>query len=82
MDEVLKTLHLTEADLRELREEEPEDFAELDDGRAVIKEGGFYFLALFRSETPEAKEFMTWVLGSVVPSIMGKGYYSLEEDEA
>ena len=82
LDEVLKTLHLTEADLRELKEEEPEDFAELDDGRAVVKEGGFYFLALFRSDTPEAKEFMDWVFGHVMPSIIEKGYYSIEEDKA
>ena len=79
LDEVLETLKLTDADLKELKEEEPDDFAELDDGRAVIQEGGCYFLALFRSETPEAQELTKWAFGEVIPSIEQKGYYSLEE---
>lgn len=79
LDEVLETLQLTYADLRELTDEEPDDFAELDDGRAVIKEGGFYYLALFVSKTPEAQELANWTFGEVIPSIQGKGYYSIEE---
>lgn len=76
LDGVMETLHLTQADLRELKEEEPDDFAKLDDGREVIKEGGFYYLALFVSDTPEAQELKDWVFGSVMPSIFEKGYYS------
>ncbi len=79
LDEVLETLKLTYADLKELQEEELEDFAELDDGRAVIQEGGFYFLALFKSETPEAQELADWTFGEVIPSIQEKGYYSVKE---
>ncbi len=45
LDEVLEILQLTYANLAELKEEEPEDLAELDDGRAVIQESGFYYLA-------------------------------------
>lgn len=81
LDEVLHTLQLTEADLKTLQEEEPEDFETLPDGRVVIKEGGFYYLALFVSETPEAKELSNWLWGSVMPSIAEKGYYSIEEEK-
>ena len=80
LDAVLKTLHLTPEDLEELRREEPDDFAKLDDGREVIKEGGFYYFALFVSDTPEAQELKDWVFGSVMPSIFEKGYYSVEEE--
>ena len=80
LNEVLETLQLTEADLKILREEEPHDFERLADGREIIKEGGFYYLALFVSETAAAKELSDWVFGTVVPSIMGKGYYSIKED--
>ena len=81
LDEVLDTLQLTPADLKILQEEEPEDFESLADGRVVIKEGGFYYLALFVSETPEAKELSSWLWGSVMPSIAEKGYYSIEEEK-
>ena len=81
LDEVLNTLQLTQADLKTLQEEEPEDFEALPDGRVVIKECGFYYLALFVSETPEAKELSNWLWGSVIPSIAEKGYYSIEEEK-
>ena len=80
LDEVLQTLQLTHEDLKTLQEEEPEDFETLADGRVVIKEGGFYFLALFVSETPEAKELSNWLWGSVMPSIAEKGYYRIKEE--
>lgn len=80
LDGVMETLHLTPEDLEELRREEPEDFTKLDDGREVIKEGGFYYFALFVSDRPEAQELKDWVFGSVMPSIFEKGYYSIEEE--
>lgn len=80
LGEVASLLQVSTDDVKELLEEEPEDFATLSDGRTVIKEGGFNYLALFMSETPEAKDYQDWVFGRVVPSIMEKGYYSVEED--
>lgn len=80
LDEVVNTLKVSTEDVKALLEEEPEDFGTLSDGRLVIKEGGFNYLALFVSTTPQAKEFQDWVFGSVVPSIVKKGYYNIDEE--
>ena len=80
LGEVASLLKVNTDDVKELLKEEPEDFATLSDGRAVIKEGGFNYLALFVSETAEAKEYQDWVFGRVVPSVIEKGYYSVEEE--
>ncbi|MBQ7220737.1 MAG: hypothetical protein IJS28_07145 [Synergistaceae bacterium] len=80
LDEVVSNLKVSTEEVKALLEEEPEDFGTLSDGRPVIKEGGFNYLALYASDTPEAKEYQEWVFGSVVPSIMEKGYYSIDEE--
>ena len=71
LGEVASLLKVNTDDVKELLKEEPEDFATLSDGRAVIKEGGFNYLALFVSD---------WVFGRVVSSVIEKGYYSIEEE--
>ena len=80
LDEVASTLKVSTEDVKELLEEESDDFDTLSDGRVVIKEGGFNYLALYVSDTPEAKEYQDWVFGRVIPSIMEKGYYSIDEE--
>ncbi|MBQ3455813.1 MAG: hypothetical protein IJG36_05200 [Synergistaceae bacterium] len=81
LDEVASTLKVSTDDVKALLDEEPDDFGTLSDGRPAIKEGGFNYLALFVSDTPEAKKFQDWVFGSVVPDILENGYYSLDEEE-
>lgn len=81
VDDVLNALDLTEADLRELREEMPEDFDTINNGIEIIKEGGFYYLMLFVSTTPDAKKFADWVFGSVVPRVLIKGSYTIGEED-
>ncbi len=78
LDEVLQALSLTNADLKPLKDEEPKDFSELDDGRALISESGFYYLVLCASSTPAAQELANWVFDEVLPSIFTKGYYSIK----
>lgn len=80
LDEVASLLKVSTEDVKALLKEEPDDFGTLSDGRFVIKEGGFNYLALFVSTTPQAKEFQEWVFGRVVPSIFEKGYYSVDEE--
>ena len=80
LEEVASILQVGTEDVKELLADEPEDFATLSDGRPVIHEAGFNYLALFVSETPAAKEFQDWVFGRVIPSIAEKGYYSIEEE--
>ncbi len=81
VEDVLNILDLTEADLRTLRDEMPEDFDTVNDGIEVIKEGGFYYLMLFVSTTPDAKEFANWVFGSVVPRVLINGSYTIGEED-
>ncbi len=81
LNEVANTLKVSTEDVKALLDEEPDDFATLSDGRPVIKESGFNYLALFVSDTPEAKNFQDWVFGSVMSNITEKGYYSVDEDE-
>ena len=81
LDNVLQFLNLTVDDVAELYDAEPDDFAVLPGGRAVIRESGFYYLALFVSTTPEAKKFSNWVFGRVLPSIFEKGYYDINEEK-
>ena len=81
LDEAASTLKVSTDDVKALLDEEPDDFGTLSDGRPVIKEGGFYYLALFVSDTPEARKFQDWVFGSVVPDILENGYYSLDEED-
>ena len=75
LEDVLRALELTEQDTLILREDEPEDFKTLIDGTEIISEGGFYYLTLFVSKTPEAKKFANWVMNDVIKSIAEKGYY-------
>lgn len=80
LEDAVNILKVSTEAVSELLKEEPEDFGTLSDGRIVIKEGGFNYLALFESSTLEAEEFQEWVFNSVMPSILEKGYYSLEEE--
>ena len=81
VDDVLNALNLTEADLRILRDEMPEDFDTVNDGIEIIKEGGFYYLMLFVSSTPDAKKFAKWVFGDVMPRVLIKGSYTIGEED-
>ena len=81
LEEVASILQVSTEDVKELLVDEPEDFATLSDGRVVIKESGLYYLALFVSDTPAAKEFQDWVFGAVIPSIVHNGYYMEEVRE-
>ena len=49
-------------------------------GNQCISEGGFYYLMIWVSKTPEAKKFAHWALHDVVGSIVTKGYYRLGEE--
>ena len=81
VEDVLKALKLTEADLHTLRDEEPEDFKTINDGIEIISEGGFYYLMLFVSTTPDARKFAKWVFGDVMPRVLVKGSYVLGEED-
>ena len=81
VDDVLNALNLTEADLRILRDEMPEDFDTVNDGIEIIKEGGFYYLMLFVSTTPDARDFAKWVFGDVMPRVLIKGSYTIVEED-
>mgnify|MGYP002861256523 CR=1 FL=1 len=78
LEDVLGTLKLTMADAKntEIRAEE---FGKLDDGTEIIRESGFYYLALFVSQTDEAKKFFNWVMHDVMGSLATKGYYSIND---
>ena len=77
LSDVLKTLNVNEADLKPLTDEQPENVNTLSNGERIISEGGFNWLALFVSETEQAREYQEWVFGAVLPDIATKGYYSL-----
>jgi prophage antirepressor-like protein len=81
LEDAVNILNVSTEVVSELLKEEPEDFGTLSDGRVVIKEGGFNYLALFESNTSEAEEFQEWVFNSVIPSILEKGCYSVEEEK-
>ena len=44
---------------------------------SYVNEAGLY-LAIGNSRKPEAKEFMVWVFGEVLPSLNKKGYYIMD----
>ena len=81
VDDVLNALKLTKADLRTLRDEMPEDFDTVNNGIEIIKEGGFYYLMLFVSTTPDARDFAKWVFGDVMPRVLIKGSYTIGEED-
>ena len=81
VEDVLNALKLTKADLRTLRDEMPEDFDTINDGIEIIKEGGFYYLMLFVSTTPDARDFAKWVFGDVMPRVLIKGSYTIGEED-
>ena len=76
LEDVLKTLQLGFGDLKDLGFD---DFQVIND-TCLIKEGGFYYLALFVSTTPESQEFAHWVFHDVLGSIATKGYYKVGEN--
>ena len=78
LDDVLNTLHVGINDLKEL---DADEFDVFTDGTRLIKESGFYYLALFVSTTPEAQKFAHWVFHDVMSSIATKGYYKIGEDK-
>ena len=80
LDDVLNSLELSDCDLDVLKADNPDYFRSLLDGTKLIHESGFYYLALFVSEVPEAKELLNWVNNEVVPSILTKGYYKKGEE--
>ena len=43
-----------------------------------VNEAGLY-LAIGNSRKPEAKEFMVWVFGEVLPTLNRKGYYIMDD---
>lgn len=47
----------------------------------IVNESGLYSL-LFKSRKPEAKRFIKWVTGEVIPSIRKNGYYSVNQQGA
>ena len=77
LDDVLKALDVKKSDTEELDDDELRTI----NGKLCISEGGFYYLIIWVSKKPEAKEFAKWVLHDVVGSIFTKGYYKLGEEK-
>lgn len=76
LDDVLKTLDVKKSDTEALDDDEFQTI----NGKPCIAESGFYYLMIWVSKKPEAKEFAKWVLNDVVGSIFTKGYYKIGEE--
>ena len=77
LEDVLKALDVKKSDTEALDDDELRTINE----KLCISEGGFYYLMIFVSKKPEAKEFAHWALHDVVGSILTKGYYKLGEED-